>query len=99
MNIDLEYLEKYNAKAKENLHNISKHLAYIAATDLAVYQNLREISQKVYDQDVKLANRLIDYLDGKVEKESFQEIKDEVLRLEKELPQSFAEQLIKVDEA
>lgn len=98
LTIDLEYLEKYNTKAKENLHNISKHLAYIAATDLAIYKSLREISQKVYDQDVKLANRLIDFLEGKVEKESFQEIKDEVLRLEKELPQSFAEQLTNVDE-
>ena len=99
LNIDLEYLEKYNTKAKENLHTISKHLAYIAATDLAVYQSLREISQKVYDQDVKLANQLIDFVAGKVAKESFQEIKDEVLRLEKELPNSFAEQLTKIDEA
>lgn len=90
-------LEKYNLTAKSNLSKASAQLALLAATDLSIYNKLREIAQEVYDLDLELANHLVDFMDGKEINRIFSEFKGKVSIVEKELPKKFAEILNTVD--
>ncbi|MEL7003755.1 MAG: hypothetical protein AAFN93_13615 [Bacteroidota bacterium] len=94
-----EYLENYNKTAKEHLGKASAQLALLAATDLSVYNRLREIIQEVYDLDLELANGLVDFVEGKVDKDHFMQMKKKALQVEKALPTKFAEILNTVDES
>jgi folate-binding Fe-S cluster repair protein YgfZ len=94
-----DYLNNYNLTAKNNLSKTSAQLALLAATDLSIYNTLREIAQDVYNLDLDLANNLVDFVDGKTSIENFSELKEKVSIVETELPKKFAEILIAVDKS
>ncbi len=91
-------LEQYNINAKQKLSEISKQLAFIAATDLRVYDRLRAIVENVYMLDVQLANSLVDLTEGKIQKAHFSNLKDSIRKIEYRLPLKFADILRSVDQ-
>lgn len=85
------YLSQYNEKAKKNLTLLSQKLALIAATDISIYEKIREIAQTVFSLDEELANELVKLSEGKSSNENFAKMKKEVNNIEGHLPKQFAE--------
>ena len=93
-----KYLSDYDDLVQRRLAELAQKLAWLAATDLEVYQRLQAIARIAYQIDADLANALVAFENKDIDPNTFKDINRRANQMENELPIQFADIIKSVDQ-